>query len=47
VISHAFAGPQGATGPAGTPGALWTQITQAAYNALAPPNPTTLYVIIG
>ena len=50
VISHAFAGPQGPAGTPGAPGAagaLWTQITQAAYNALAPPNPTTLYVIIG
>lgn len=25
----------------------WTQITQAAYNALSPPNPNTLYVIVG
>ena len=52
-------GPQGAVGPIGpvstTPGPQgpqgipgpWTQITQAAYNALAPPNPATLYVIIG
>jgi hypothetical protein len=40
-------GAVGPQGPAGTPGALWTQITQAAYNALSPPNPTTLYVIVG
>jgi hypothetical protein len=48
-------GPQGATGatglqgPQGVPGTAgtWTQITQAAYNALAPPSPTVLYVIIG
>lgn len=33
-------------GDQGPPG-QWTQITQAAYNALAPPNPATLYVIIG
>lgn len=25
----------------------WVQMTQAAYNALAPPNPNTLYVIVG
>lgn len=36
-------GPQGVQGPPGQ----WTQITQAQYNALSPPNPTTLYVIIG
>jgi Collagen triple helix repeat (20 copies) len=45
-------GPQGLQGAAGTAGAqgapgAWTQITQAAYNALTPPNPATLYVIIG
>jgi len=39
-------GVTGATGPTGPPGP-WTQITQAAYNALSPPNPTVLYVIIG
>ena len=39
-------GPQGPPGPQGIPGP-WTQITQAAYNALSPPNPTTLYVIVG
>jgi hypothetical protein len=36
----------GPTGPQGPPGP-WTQITQAAYSALAPPDPATLYVIIG
>jgi Collagen triple helix repeat (20 copies) len=53
------AGPQGPKGDTGTTGAqsivpgpqgppgIWTQVTQAQYNALAPPNPTTLYVIIG
>jgi DHA2 family multidrug resistance protein len=42
-------GIQGIQGPQGIQGnaAVWTQITQAAYNALAPPNPSTLYVIIG
>ena len=33
-------------GPQGPPG-IWTQLTQAQYNALAPPNASTLYVIIG
>ena len=43
------AGPQGvagAQGPQGPPG-QWTQLTQAQYDALSPPNPTTLYVIVG
>lgn len=42
-------GPQGATGatgPQGPPGP-WTQVTQAEYNALNPPDPNTLYVVIG
>jgi hypothetical protein len=50
VIVRPEQGPQGLKGDkgdTGTAGALWTQITQAAYNALSPPNPTTLYVIIG
>jgi len=33
-------------GKQGPPG-QWTQITQAAYNALSPPDPLVLYVIIG
>jgi hypothetical protein len=33
-------------GTQGPPG-KWTQITQAAYNALSPPDPATLYVVIG
>ena len=33
-------GQQGIPGP-------WTQVTQAQYNALSPPDPYTLYVIIG
>jgi hypothetical protein len=41
--SYSLGGPPG---PAGPPGP-WTQITQAAYNALTPPNPATLYVIVG
>jgi len=48
-------GPPGPTGPTGATGATgatgppgpWTQITQASYDALSPPNPSTLYVIVG
>lgn len=36
----------GNTGVAGA-NAVWTQITQAAYDALSPPNAGTLYVIVG
>jgi hypothetical protein len=36
-------GPQGATGPPGP----WTQVTQAQYDALSPPDPGTLYVVVG
>jgi hypothetical protein len=39
-------GPVGNTGPQGPPG-QWTQMTQAAYNALPVKDPNTLYVIIG
>ena len=28
-------------------GGIWTEITQAAYDALDPPDPNTLYVVIG
>lgn len=37
---------QGKTGPQGPPG-LWTQMTQAAYDALPVKDPNTLYVIVG
>lgn len=37
------AGPQGEQGPPG----VWTQVTQAQYDALNPPDPNTLYVVIG
>lgn len=45
-------GDSGAKGDKGDPGdagasATWTQITLAAYNALAPPNPAVLYLVIG
>jgi hypothetical protein len=39
-------GPEGPAGPAG-PAGEWTQVTQAEYDALSPPDPATLYVIIG
>ena len=36
----------GADGADGTD-AVWTEITQAAYDALSPPDASTLYVIVG
>ena len=39
-------GPIGLTGADGTD-AVWTEITQAAYDALSPPNASTLYVVVG
>ena len=39
-------GPQGPQGIQGPPG-VWTQMTQAAYDALPVKDPNTLYVIIG
>lgn len=36
----------GPPGPPGTP-AQWTEITQTEYDELSPPNPNTLYVIVG
>lgn len=49
VMSVQSGGPAGATGPTGPagPAGAWTQITQAAYDALSPPNSGTLYVIVG
>lgn len=40
------AGATGATGATGPPG-QWTQLTQAEYDALSPPDPAILYVIVG
>ena len=45
-------GIQGVQGPAGADGAdgadaVWVQMTQAAYDALVPKDPGTLYVVIG
>lgn len=39
-------GPQGDQGIQGPPG-LWTQVTRANYDALSPPDPAVLYVVIG
>lgn len=39
-------GPQGVQGIQGPPG-QWVQLTQAEYEALAPPDPVVLYVIVG
>jgi len=36
----------GPPGPIGPPG-QWTQMTQAEFDALDPPDPNTLYVIVG
>ena len=45
----ASASQPGPPGPPGDPGppAAWMQLTQAEYDTLSPPNPDTLYVIIG
>lgn len=42
-------GSKGDTGDTGAAGsdAVWVQITQAAYDALSPPDAGTLYVIVG
>jgi len=45
-VGTGLKGDPGVQGPVGPPG-LWTQITQAAYDALTPPDPNTLYVIVG
>jgi hypothetical protein len=46
IIVQPVPGPVGPQGPKGDPG-QWMQITQAAYNALNPPDPAILYVIVG
>lgn len=38
-------GATGATGPAGPQGE-WVSLTQVEYDALSPPDPNTLYVIV-
>ena len=41
-------GPKGDTGPMGPEGpqGQWVSLTQEEYNALLPPDPNTLYVIV-
>lgn len=41
-------GAQGVQGPQGVQGipGPWTQVTQAQYDALSPPDPATLYIVI-
>jgi hypothetical protein len=40
-------GAAGPAGPPGDPGKGWVALTQAEYDALAPPDPDTLYLIVG
>ncbi len=42
VVGSAQLGPQGPPGPPGQ----WTALTQAEYDALNPPDPEMLYIII-
>lgn len=42
VVGSGALGPQGPPGPEGQ----WEALTQAEYDALNPPDPETLYVII-
>lgn len=46
VVVEPVPGPVGPMGPQGPEG-MWTQVTQAEYDALAPPDPAVLYVIVG
>lgn len=46
VLASGNMGPPGAMGPMGPQG-QWMSLTQAQYDALDPPNPDTLYVIVG
>lgn len=43
ILGSAPLGPQGPPGPPGQ----WISLTQAEYDALDPPDPETLYVIVG
>lgn len=49
IAIHGAPGVQGPQGPQGVEGpqGQWVQITQAAYDALSPPDPDTLYLIVG
>lgn len=42
VVASGNIGPQGPPGPQGE----WVSLTQAEYDALSPPDPNTLYVIV-
>ena len=42
IVGSASLGPQGPVGPPGQ----WTALTQAEYDALNPPDPEMLYLII-
>jgi hypothetical protein len=42
LVGSGIMGPQGPPGPEGQ----WLALTQAEYDALSPPDPETLYVII-
>jgi len=46
TVVSATKGPTGPPGPEGPPG-QWEDLTQAEFDALDPPDPDTLYVIIG
>lgn len=45
VLASGNMGPPGSTGPMGPQG-QWVSLTQVEYDALDPPNPDTLYVIV-
>ena len=46
VLASGNMGPPGSMGPPGPQG-QWEALTQVDYDALDPPNPDTLYVIVG
>jgi len=43
IIASAIAGPRGPKGDS----VVWEQVTQAEYDELSPPDPNTLYVVVG
>lgn len=46
VLASGNMGPPGSTGPMGPQG-QWESLTQVEYDALDPPDPDILYVIVG
>lgn len=46
VLASGSMGPAGSIGPPGPQG-QWISLTQAEYDALNPPDPAVLYVIVG